>query len=455
MAPWETVTMSRKEAPRAGLIRAALAGQITTEEAAGSLGLTGRQVRRLKARYRAEGIRGLVHRSRGRPSPQALAPARRAQIVARLRTAYADCNDCHATEKLREVDGLGVSRATVRRLRRAAGLPAKRRRRPAQARCRRPPAARPGALVLIDGSTHAWLGPAGPVCSLLGAVDDATGALLALVFRPAEDLHGYATLLHQLATQQGLPLALYGDRLSVFVRNDPHWTLEEELQGAQRPTHFGAMLQGLGIRYIAARSPQAKGRIERLWGTLQDRLVTELRLRGLTTVAAASAYLPRFCADYTRRFARPSTDPTPAWRPAPRDLPDRLACHYHRTVARDHTVHLGLRTLTLPRGRSYAGCGVTVTECLDGRLLVAYHGRRLATQPAPSREFILRPRKASPAERHRRSGRPRAGPPALPPAPGPPARPPRRSARPAATHPWRRSALRRRSRPGRTFSRTS
>src|SRR5207244_8593433 len=127
---------------------------------------------------------------------------------------------------------------------------------------------------------------------LHGAIDDATATVLALVFRPTEDLHGYATLLHQLGTGYGLPLALYGDRLNVFVRNDRHWTLEEELQGAQHPTHFGQMLRALGIGFIAAGSPQAKGRIERLWRTLPARLTVELRLRGLRTLAAANAALP-------------------------------------------------------------------------------------------------------------------------------------------------------------------
>ena len=155
-----------------------------------------------------------------------------------------------------------------------------------------------GALVLLDGSQFAWLEDRGPTMTLLGAIDDATGTVVALYFRPTEDLHGYVTLLAQLAHRHGLPLTLYGDRLNVFVRNDRHWSLEEELQGAQHPTHFGRILQDLAIGYIAAGSPQAKGRIERLWRTLQDRLVVELRLRGLATLEAANAFLPAFLADF-------------------------------------------------------------------------------------------------------------------------------------------------------------
>ena len=197
--------------------------------------------------------------------------------------------------------------------------------------------------------------------------------------------------------RHGLPVTLYGDRLDVFVRTDAHWSLEEELQGAQHPTHFGQILRDLGIGYIAAHSPQAKGRIERLWATLQDRLVAELRLHGITTVAAAEAFLPTYLADHNRRFAQPPAEPTAAWRRPPRDLADRLSCRYTRVVARDNTVRLGPRLVQIPRGphgRSYAGCRVEVRECLDGRLLVDYQGRRLVTAPAPPGEFVLVPRRA-------------------------------------------------------------
>ena len=390
--------MSRKEVPRPGLVKLALAGQITNQQGAAGSKLTIRQFQRVKARYRAEGRRGLLHRRRGQPSPRALPSALRARVAALLQSVYRDVNDCHATEKLREVEGLSVSRASVRRIRRALGLPAKHRRRPRQHRGRRTPAPRMGALVLLDGSQFAWLENRGPTMTLLGAIDDATGTVVALHFRPAEDLHGYVTLLGQLAARHGLPLALYGDRLNVFVRNDPHWSLEEELQGAQHPTQFGRILQDLGIGYIPAGSPQAKGRIERLWRTLQDRLVVELRLRGLATLEAANAFLPAFLADFNRRFAHPAADPTSAWRRPPPALATVLSCRYRRTVARDNTVRLGTRWAQIPRGPrglSYAGCRVEARECLDGRLLIYRQGDVcLAMQPWTGPEFVLRPRRA-------------------------------------------------------------
>ena len=170
---------------------------------------------------------------------------------------------------------------------------------------------------------------------------------------------------YRVILDHGLPCNLYGDRLGVFVRNDDHWTLEEELAGQQSPTQFGQMLAELAIGYIAAHSPQAKGRIERLWETLQDRLVQELRLRGITTVPAAEIYLPEFMADFNRRLARPPRETVAAWRRAPRDLDRILACRYARVVARDNTVSLPGRWIQIPPGpgqRSRHSCRVEVRE---------------------------------------------------------------------------------------------
>jgi transposase len=405
MKPWETVTMSRKETRRPGLVQLAVAGKITTAEGARGLEMSLRQFRRLKARYRAEGVRGLVHRRRGQPSGRGLDVALRDRIVELAQTTYRDFNDCHATAKLRALEGLPVSRSTVRRLRRARGMPPKRRRRPPQHRARRPRHPAMGRLVLVDGSQFDWLGT-GTHVRLLGAIDDATSTVLALHFRPAEDLHGYLTLLGRLAAGHGLPVTLYGDRLGVFVRNDAHWSLEEELQGAQHPTQFGQVLRDLAIGYIGAHSPQAKGRIERLWETLQDRLVAELRWHGITTVAAAEAFLPTYLVDHNRRFAQPPADAAATWRRSPRDLADRLSCRYTRRVAHDNTVRLSPRWVQIPRGphgRSYAGCRVELRECLDGRLLVDYQGRRLAMAPAPAADFVLIPRRTQRLRASRRA----------------------------------------------------
>lgn len=344
--------MSSKEARRLGLVQAAVAGKITNAEAARALGLGIRQFRRLKAAYVRAGVEGLLHGNRGRRAPNRLSEADRERIVELINERYAGLNDSHLTEKLRELEDLAVSRETVRRLRQAAGIAPVRRRRAPKHRRRRLREAYRGALILVDASEHLWFGEHLPRWNLLGALDDATGEILGLHFRPDEDLHGYTGLLHRLITTHGLPCTLYGDRLGVFVRNDDHWTLEEELAGRQSPTQFGQMLAELAIGFIAARSPQAKGRIERLWETLQDRLVQELRLRGITTVEAAEAYLPEFIADYNQRFAQPARETASVWRRCPRDLDHILACRYTRVVARDNTVTLPGRWIQIPPVRA-------------------------------------------------------------------------------------------------------
>lgn len=396
--------MSRKEVPRAGLLKAALAGRITNAQGARALRLSVRQFRRLKKRFREGGARGLLHALRGRPGNRHLTPQARAQIATLMTTTYAGFNDVHLTEKLREVHALVVSRSSVRNLRRALGRPAKRRRRAPKHRSRRPRKEALGQLAQLDASPFAWFEDRGPAATLHGLIDDATSTPLALWFRPTEDLHGYVTVLAHTCRAYGLPVELYGDRLNVFARNDPHWTLAEELQGHQDPTHFGRMLQALGIGFIRAHSPQAKGRIERLWATLQDRLTSELRLRGIDTLEAGNAFLPEFLADYTRRFARSPADAAPVWRPAPRDLDQLLSCRYSRLVARDNTVGLGSRWIQIPPGRggrSYAGCRVDVRELLDGRLRVSYHEDLLASQPSPGPAFVLKPREGPGATRRR------------------------------------------------------
>jgi hypothetical protein len=392
----------------------------------------------LKARVRAVGIAGLLRRGRGQPSARRVPPNVRERIATLSQTTYADFNDCHFTEKLAECEGVAVSRATVRRVRRALGLPPKRRRRPRRARHRRVPEAAMGAMVQVDASPFGWFEARGPALTLVGAIDDATGAILGLTFRPHEDLHGYAEVFRQVFTGYGLPLQIYGDRINILVRNDRHWTLEEQLQGAQHPTHLGAVLQELGIGYIAAHSPQAKGRVERLWNTLQDRLVSELRLRGIATVEAANAFLPTFIAAHNRRFARAAAAPRGAWRRPPSDLDVILSCRYTRVVARDHSVRLGTRLILLPRqpgGRSWAGYRVDVRELLTGDLIVQYHDIPLARQVWHG-PFTLRPR-AHPSDAVRHSTPPIIRTPAqlrrqaaFVPSP--------RSSRPSAAHPWRR-----------------
>jgi transposase len=451
--------MSRKEVPRAGLIRAALAGKITNTEGAAALNLSVRQFQRLKSRFRRGGEKALVHQSRGRPSGRGLKPSVRCRVARLMSTTYSGFNDLHLTEKLREVEGIAIGRESVRRLRRSLGLAAKRRRRPRRHRSRRLREARQGALVQIDASPHEWLEKRGPALSLHGAVDDADGTVLALTFRPTEDLHGYATILSQLFHTYGLPVAFYGDGTPVMVRLDDHWTIEEELAGEQTPTHLGRVLRDLGIRYIRARSPQAKGRVENRWSTLQDRLISELRLRGINTLEAANAFLPEFRADFNKRFARAPREAQPVWRRPPRDLDQLLGCRYLRVVAGDNTVKLAGRWIQIPPGpggRSYAGCRVEARELIDGRLLTFHQGRGIASQPSPGHSFELKPRGSYFGSHKARGLKALAAP---EPAPSRKVQPKTRgSCIPGPTHPWRKSTLphvRNSQRKGVTLSRGS
>jgi hypothetical protein len=348
---------------------------------------------------RQTGPAALIHGNRGRRSDRRLPEALTTQILTLARGRYAGLNDVHLAEKLTTVEGLTVSRATVQRVLRAAGLVSPRRRRPPRHRSRRARRAQAGLLCQLDGSPCAWFGPAQPIYSLLGAIDDATGAVLAATFRAQEDAAGYLTLLRTLGMTVGLPAAVYTDAHGIFVRNDPHWTLAEQLQGAQDPTQVGRALQALGIHHIVAESPQAKGRIERLWNTFQDRLVAELRLAGITTMAAGNAFLvTTFLPAFNAQFAVPPAVAATAYRNIPRgvDLDRICAFHYTRQVALDNTVRVEEVVLQLapgPRRRSYARAQADVVQCLDGAWRVYVGDRLVASTPAPPDPGQLRARR--------------------------------------------------------------
>lgn len=373
--------------------------RISLGKAAEALGVTPRQVRRLRVRLRREGPAALNHGNRTRRAPHRLPEGLRTQIVALARGRYAGLNDVHLTEKLTLAEGLTVSRATVQRVRRAAGLVSPRRRRPPRHRSRRPRRPQAGLLCQLDGSPYAWFGPTQPPCSLLAAIDDATGAVLAATFRAQEDAAGYLTLLLTLGRTVGLPAAVYTDAHGIFVRHDAHWTLAEELQGYQEPPQVGQALRALGIHHIVANSPQAKGRIERLWNTFQDRLVAELRLAGITTWAAANAFLATtFLPAFNAQFAVPAAVAAPAYRRVARgvDLTRVCAFHYARQVALDNTVRVEDVVLQLapgPHRRSYARAPADVVQCLDGAWRVYVQDRLVASTPAPPDPGQLRARK--------------------------------------------------------------
>jgi transposase len=390
------VMMSQKEFQRVKVIENAAGGRLSVREASRLLQLSERQVQRLKRRYRPDSVGWVQHGNRGRPMPWAVSLPQKQLILSLARGKYRGFNDSHLAEKLRAEENLSVSRETVRRILRAAKLASPQKRRPRQYRSRRPPRPRFGMMALTDASRHDWLEGRGPVLTLLGFQDDATGQILAAHFQlEPENTVGYLRALGAMIATHGVPLSLYRDRHSIFQRNDAHWTLAEQLAGKQSPTQLGRALDELGIEQIPANSPQAKGRIERAWRTCQDRLVSELRLAQATTVEQANAVLARFCTDYNQRFARPATDAACDFRRLPRrfDLNRCLSLHYQRVVGADHTVTLGAHSIALPPlpGQpGYAGETVELSHHLDGTLRVYRGDQLLLALPRPLQEHLER-----------------------------------------------------------------
>lgn len=388
--------MTSRDQQRTQVLTRVLVGDITPPEAAALLGLSERQVFRLRRAFERDGPGALVHGNRGRASPRRLDPGLAARILGLARTTYDGANDCHLAELLAEHEGIEISRASLRRLLRGAGVASPRRRRAPRHRGRRDRMPQEGMLLQVDGSRHDWLGDRGPRLTLVGAIDDATGRLTGATFREQEDTAGYLIVLRDTVRRYGVPLAVYRDRHTLFeTPKGSLMTLEEQLADTRTPTQLGRALAELGITSIAARSPQAKGRIERAWGTLQDRLVTELRLASATTRDEAEAVLARFLPRFNRRFVVPAADPVPAWRPLPAGMRiERVCClKYRRVVANDHTVRAGGTILQLPPGpgrRGYARRRVEVQLRLDGRLVVWDGERELLAVPAPADPIQLR-----------------------------------------------------------------
>lgn len=381
--------MSERQWKRLDVVKRVEAGLLTVGQAAQAAGLSKRQMRRVRAAVRARGKAAIAHGNRGKSAANRVDDRTRKRVLALARKKYAGFNDQHLTEKLVEEEGLEVSRSTVRRVLRGAGIAAARPRRPPKHRRRRDRKPQAGMMILWDGSRHAWLEERGPMLCLMGAVDDATGDLLpGAHFVEQECAAGYLGVLHAIAKDKGLPLSAYMDRHGSLKRNDSHWTLEEELRGVQDPTQVGTALAALEIEVIFALSPQAKGRVERLWGTLQDRLVSELRLAKARTVEQANGVLELFRPDYNRRFGLAPADTQPAWRPVRRELDlDRICSfHYEATVLNDNTVRLAGGVIDIPpgpRGRSYARAKVEVRQLLDGSWRVYRRDQLLATsEPA-------------------------------------------------------------------------
>lgn len=381
------IVLSRKESHRVRVMEQVVLGNVTLIEAVGFLGVSYRQAKRLKRRYLDEGIAGLAHRGRGRSPENAIGRSRREEVVRVYEEKYKDLNDTHFTEKLKEVEGLSLSRETVRSILRRAGKKPKRKRRAKRHYGRRDRKELFGMMVQWDGSPHRWFGPDRAPCCLMAAVDDAQGRLLGALFVPAESSEGYLRLLDMVLRRHGVPLSIYHDRHSSLVRTDDYWSLEEQLQGFQYPTHVGRVLDELGITSIPAYSPQAKGRIERLFGVLQDRMIAEMRLAGITDMDAANKWLDEVYIDrHNAMFSRPAPKKGSAFKKIPKkEIHKTAAFAYEAVVGNDNCARLGGIIIDIQpgkNGKGYAKQKVLVKQHLDGTWSVWKGDEKIASHKA-------------------------------------------------------------------------
>jgi transposase len=440
-----SVTLTTEEQRRLMVLNQVGSGLLSSQQAAALLGMSERQLRRLRRAYEEGGARAVAHGNRGRQPTNAVDSAIREQVVSLATGRYQGFNQQHLTEMLAEHEQIDLSRPTVHRILKAAGVVSPRRRRSPKARRRRDRFPREGMLLQIDASPHDWLEDRGPRLSLVGAIDDATGIVPWACFRVQEDAEGYFDVLRETVQRKGVPLAVYSDRHGIFLRAGNHkLSLEEQLDGRRHPTQFGRLLEELGIQLILARSPQGKGRVERLWGTFQDRLTSELRLAGAATMEQAQDVLAGFLRRHNRRFAVPPHDSTPAWLPAPdrRRLHQLFCFKYRRTVASDHTIEFNHHRIDIPPGgprASYAHGTVDVHQQFDGTLAVYYQGTCLTkiTLPASPNGQRVYPNPGASSPRLPPLSEAQPEPAWLTAAPGAP-RLTRGPWRPPKDHPWRR-----------------
>ena len=402
----DTVTMSTKELRRVHVLRQVREKRITQREAGTMLRLTDRQIRRLLGRVKEEGDQGLVHRGRGKPSNRRIAGPVKTQALRLYDTQYGDFGPTLAAEKLAERDGITLSAETLRGWLLDKGVRHfRRRKRPHRAwRARK---AHVGELVQLDGSHHDWLEGRSPACVLMAYIDDASSHVFARFYAyegtiPAMDS------FQRYVTRYGIPLAVYADKHTTY-QSPAEPTVEEQLAGTKPLSQFGRALSELGVELIAAHSPQAKGRVERLFKTFQDRLIKELRLARVATIETANHFLERYLPRYNRRFAVAPAHPADLHRltPPARELDRSLCLKTTRCLRKDFTIaHAGqLYQLHDTIRARY----VLVEQRLDGTLRLTHQGR-----PLDFHAIAVRPVSVTEAKPRPRSHRPVTPPPTHP-----------------------------------------
>jgi hypothetical protein len=327
------------------------------------------------------GAQGVVHGNRGRPCERKTKEKVVKRIVELAKGKYQGFNDHHLTEKLEEQEKIKLSREKVRRILRAEGIGSPKKRRGIKHRSRRERRVAQGMLLQVDGSPHDWLEGRGPCLCLIGAIDDATSTVMGAFFAQAESSWGYFHLFYEIFREHGLPQSIYTDCHSVFW-TDREPTIEEQLINKKPSTEVGRGLEDLGVTLILAHSPQAKGRIERLWNTFQDRLVSELRLAKANTVEQATIVLNRYLPVHNHKFSKPA-QAQPAWRKVSSlQIEQALCFKQQRTVAKDNTVTFEGTVLQIPKRspfRSYANKRIDVYVLLDGAVEFFYKKEKIAS----------------------------------------------------------------------------
>jgi len=367
-------------------------GILGIEGAAEMVELSRRQFYRIYAAYRKDGIKGLTHGNRGKPSPRKTPAETEARVIELRRTKYGEdilpdvIGDRQFTELLSEREGIHLSYETVRVLLRRAGIPPKHPKKKPKHRSRRERKPQPGMILQVDGSSHAWFPFNEERYTLILAIDDADSRVVYAHFCNAETTMEYMRMCRSIVSEYGIPMSIYADKHSSFkTTREP--TVDEQLKGIKYPaTQVVRALKELGIGYIAAGSPQAKGRVERNFGTLQNRLVIELALAKVATIEEANDVLQSYIPSFNQRFSKKPVDKETAWRPVPEyiDL-DNIFCKKEtRVVANDNTISYDGRTLQIPpnpRRYSYAKAKVQVYELIDGSIRISYKGEQIADLP--------------------------------------------------------------------------
>ena len=397
MAEKDMITMSRQEAKRLHIIHQAMEQKITQTEAATLIDLSDRQIRRMIKRIRKEGDEGICHRSRGQTSNHRIPKKIKDKTLKLFREQYKDFNLVHATEKLSEVHGITLSDETLRLWLNEADIPYKKRK-VKKHRQRRERRAHFGELVQIDGSHHDWFEGRGPVCVFMGYIDDATNTVHGR-FYDYEGTMPAMDSMKRYIKRYGIPKSVYLDKHTTY-KSWAEPTIEEQLNDQKPMSHFQKSLAALAIEVIHANSPQAKGRVERLFKTLQDRLVREMRLKGVRSVQEANEFLTDYLPKHNRRFKKPAASKSDLHRPAlhSREF-DRILCiKEERTVKNDFTIAHNCSLYQIEQATRAKK--VTVEERLDGSLHITYKGqdlryREITKQPAEGIEapLLLRERK--------------------------------------------------------------